>query len=359
MKPFIYAMLLGVLATPLASPMLVLADEMASPLAQDTQTEKSKALLEADVLTEEASQLMLQRKHNDVFPLLEKALKIRQRWLPKDHVDIQISLVNLAGNYRIRGDYERAEESLKKALQVLRQPGQDERVLAIALHQSGIMRSHQKQYGEAESFFKEAIAINKASEPPMLSEHYGRLARVYQAQQRYAEAISFFQQANELMEQRSKTDSRLAKNYSYMGYGYGQLQDFEQSEVAYLRALELNQLIHGQGSFPASASALDLAVTYMERARYEEAEALFLQAIPVQREYLGEGHSSLAMNYIILADVYMGLGELEKVKSLYAAALGIFKTNLGDDHSNTQRLIGLIAELPSDLQMISLKELGL
>src|SRR5712664_4059410 len=77
-------------------------------LGQVTRQDSSTDLKEAEELSKRVVELRAASRYREAIPLAERLLTIRERQLGPDHLDVGVSLGDLASLYHQRGDYTHA-----------------------------------------------------------------------------------------------------------------------------------------------------------------------------------------------------------------------------------------------------------
>ena len=109
---------------------------------------------------------------------LTEALRIREKLLPPDHIDIGTSLNNLAVLYRAQGRYAEAEPLSKRVLAILEKAlGPEHPDVATGQNNLAVLYQAQGRYAEAEPLYKRALAI---SEKALGLEHLDVALRLQQ-----------------------------------------------------------------------------------------------------------------------------------------------------------------------------------
>jgi tetratricopeptide (TPR) repeat protein len=183
--------------------------------------------------------------------LLEQSLRIRERTLGPDHLDVSETLNNLGTVLYQRKEYTKAEAALQRALFITRKHlGSDHPDVAVTLSNLGILYYDRHEYEAAENALREALEIREKRLPPdhpSIALSLLHLARVMMNLSRSTEAQELLQRAVAIRNQRpSAVDPET-------------LLTLEQ----YARALRLN----GYGSDAAAIEA---------RARWMRAELKYV-----------------------------------------------------------------------------------
>ena len=175
-------------------------------------------------------------------------------------------------------------------------------------------------YSDAESTLLLALGEAEAfgSNDLRLAVTVDALARVYETQNRYAEAEPHYRRALAIREQVlgpahpdvASTLYRLASSYR------AQHRDGD-AEPLYRRAVAIWEQAR-QLSQPDVASAVDnLLSIYDSRGDYAAAAPLYWLRVAIQQQTLGPSHPDLAVTLSKLADIYQAQGRYSSAARLY------------------------------------------
>ena len=211
---------------------------------------------------------------------LEKCLAIRQKLLPKDDLDLAVTLNNLAALYKSQGKYEEAEPLLKRDLEISEKVlGKDHPDVATTLNNLGLLYMSQCKYKEAEPLLKRDLEISEKAlgkSHPDLATTLNNLALLCESQGKYEEAEPLFQ-----------------------------------------RSLGIKEKALGK-DHPSTATTLnDLANLYSSQGKYDEAEPLYQRSLGLYEKALGKDHPHVATTLNNLAGLYRSQGKYEEAEPLY------------------------------------------
>lgn len=130
-----------------------------------------------------------------------QAVRLGEELYGKESPDLAAPFTNLAALYRDQGDYARAEEFGRRALQVVSQPTPaDPTTRAHVLGALGGILSRRGKREEAEADLRQSIAIAEklAAASDILAGDWNNLAGLYAGMGRYSEALQFYREAYEL-----------------------------------------------------------------------------------------------------------------------------------------------------------------
>ena len=233
----------------------------------------------------------------DALGLAERAHSIEDQlgdsFTGEDAAQIRARTMGLIGEIcRTRGDYVRAEASLKEAL----------RIVAV-------------QFGEA-------------SEP--VADARNNLAVLYKACGRFDEGLGLYQQAMDSVVKLHGEDC-LSSGVIYHNIG-GILHskgDFASAEQPGRRAWEISRRLLGEDDPRTLFDAVAYAAILDGLQRYDESEAIYRGALVTFEKTFGLEHYEVASNLHNLAAVLCTRGDLDEAEKLYRRALAIKEKLLG------------------------------
>jgi tetratricopeptide (TPR) repeat protein len=252
----------------------------------------------------------------EALALAERAHSIEDqlgdRFAGEGAAQIRARTMELIGEIcRTRGDYVRAEASLKEAL----------RMVAI-------------QFGEA-------------SEPVVDARN--NLAVLYKACGRFDEGLGLYQQAMASVVKLHGEDC-LSSGVIYHNIG-GILHskgDFASAEQPGRRAWEISRRLLGEDDPRTLFDAVAYAAILDGLQRYDESEAIYRRALAVFEKTFGPEHYEVASNLHNLAAVLCARGDLDEAEKLYRRALAIKEKLLGaesPDAALTRNNLGTLLNL--------------
>uniref|UniRef100_UPI00313BBEAF tetratricopeptide repeat protein n=1 Tax=Crocosphaera sp. Alani8 TaxID=3038952 RepID=UPI00313BBEAF len=162
-------------------------------------TKQELALAQAEELNQQAIQLYQEGKYQEAVPLAEQALEIRKNILGTEHIDISISLNNLALLYRAMGRYEQALPLYQDALAMDKKLlGDSHPSVATSLNNLAGLYRAMGRYEQALPLYQEALAMLKqllGDSHPNVATSLNNLAGLYRAMGRYEQALPLYQDA--------------------------------------------------------------------------------------------------------------------------------------------------------------------
>ena len=217
------------------------------------------------------------------------------------------------------------------------------------LNQQAVELYQQGHYREAESLFRQALAIyheQSREHHPDAAISLSNLAELYRTQGRYREAEHYFLQALAILREQLGEDHPLvATNLNNLAELYRAQGRYREAEPRFLQALEIYQAALGEQHPDVAASLNNLGGLYQSQGRYSEAEASFLKALDIYRVELDEHHPLVATGLNNLALLYQAQGHYDKAEPLFLQALDIYQERLGEHHVEVAITLNNQAEL--------------
>ncbi len=273
---------------------------------------QEEAITQAAYLNNEGLAWMAAGQYAKAQPPLERALAIHETTLGPAHLDVAVSLYNLAELYKVPGEYEQAKLFHKRALDI-REKSLDPMHPYIAISLNGLAELYhtEHRYAQAEPFYIRALDIWKKRPGPMsyemamilnnlagLKHDQGEQAQAAHETQKaaelYAQAEDYFTQALIIIKKAPRPNhpevAMILNNLAGLKHGQGEQAQaahetqkaaelYAQAEDYFTQALDIRKKIFGL-IHPHVASSLNgLAFFYKTQGRYAEAEPLYKQAL--------------------------------------------------------------------------------
>lgn len=273
-----------------------------------------------------------------IVPAQDKATAAKQ----KTEIDLLISFQSQTDELRKRGQYEKALRLANKFIEDTQQKvGARHWLIAEMLAVAGDLHRELKQYGEAESLYREALAIDEAilgQYQVFTVEKLLRLAWVRSDQGYYVSAESLFKQAiADIEAQYSSEHSNLLGPLMNLINFYRDRGRSDEANVLQLRKLEIEDALtqHVSKSTHNVVDADTLiwraTMVHMYRFEYPEAEQLLRQALSLKEQTLGPNHPGLAKVLADLANLRWIQQDFTEAEALYKRALAIKEATLPKD----------------------------
>ena len=220
--------------------------------------------------------------YDQALKMHQKALSIRSRLLPKDHILFAQSYGNMGFIYDKLGQYDTALELFQKSLDI-----------------------HKKQSGSEDDVF--------------VSNDYNNIGHVLTNQGRMQEGLEYEKKALSIR-QILLGDNNYDTAMSYHNIGAVLfLLGKQQEAYPYLqKASDIWVSILGEQHPQVATGWYDLGCLFRQTGRYDEALQLFEKALNVRIESLSETHPDTINSYNTLADFCFQIQNYEKSKQYYS-----------------------------------------
>jgi tetratricopeptide (TPR) repeat protein len=203
----------------------------------------------------------------------------------------------------------------------------------------GLVLRYQGNYNEAETKHRRALEgykIALGAEHPSTLTSMANLASTYQKQGRWKEAKDLFVQVMETSlrvlgaEHPSTLTSiaNLASTYRNQGR-------WKEAEDLFVQVMETSLRVLGAEHPSTLTSIANLASTYQNQGRWKEAEDLEVQIMETSLRVLGAEHPSTLTSMANLASTYQNQGRWAEAEELQATELEICSRVLGQEHPDT------------------------
>jgi CHAT domain-containing protein/Tfp pilus assembly protein PilF len=284
--------------------------------------------------------------HAEADPLARRTLSIAENTFGANHPNLAGPLNNLANICWHRGRYAEAEALHKRGLAIKEKTlGANHLSVAGSLGNLGLVYEDQGRYAEAEVVYKRALAITESAlgpNHPRVAGALHNLANTYYNLNRYSEAEALEKRSLAIKEAAANglsgdvTVGIVGNDVAASLYNLARLyraQDrYAEAEPLYRRSLELWEKTYGP-NHPYVAGALSgLARAHERQGRYAEAEELYRRALAIEEAALGPNHSHVAISLDTLGGVYEKQGRYADAEAYYKRSLEIREAAFGANH---------------------------
>lgn len=285
--------------------------------------------------------------YEDGSRLLEDALRIGEKNLPPDDLDIAAASNALGLALYEMGRYDQALPLYEKALRIKSKAlGPDHEQVALVLNNMGLLHWRLGNCVEAEKQYQRAREIWEKtldSDDQRIVMVLNNLASLYYSRGEYSRAINMMQRALGISKRvLGPTHPEIATSLNNIATVEFVLGEFDKAEEKLREALAIREKVYGPEHPEVATSLLNLAIFYKRNDRLIEAEPLILRALEIRREALPKGHPAIASTLNSLASLYNSRGEYKKALPLFYEAIDINRQALGENHPR-------IAEMTANL----------
>ena len=283
-------------------------------------------------------------------PFERQMLTVLQHTLPSAPIPARVSRLNdEAQQYQAAGQYAKAEERYRQALELLqRSHGRRHSDVATLMNNLATLASAQKQHDKAAALYKETVAIKASTLGPThpdVATALTNLANLHFTQKRYQDAEPLYQRAIAIWEQGGAPQHvSMALALHHLAELYATQERYTDAKPLYQRALTIRQQALGSAHADVAASMHGLAEVARGQGHFAEAENLYQRALGIRERVLGPQHTYVALSLGGLARLYYAQGRYQEARVFYQRSLPVLEQHLAPDH---RLVITSLADLAS------------
>ena len=285
---------------------------------------------------------------------LTKASDICEKVLGKDHPDTATSYYVIGGIYKNIGNYPKALEFYTKALDVYEKVlGKDHPDTALSYNSIGTVYNKIGNYHKALEFYTKALSIKEkvlGKDHPGTALSYNNIGYVYSDMGDYAKALEFHTKALDIDEKvLGKDHPDTALSYNNIGNVYKAMGDYPKALEFYTKALNIREKVLGKDHPDTASSYNDISYVYSNMGNYSKALEFYTKALNIYEKVLGKDHPYTATSYNNIGLVYSNMGNYSKALEFYTKALNIYEKVLGKDHPHAATIYNNVGSVYSDM----------
>ena len=185
-------------------------------------------------------------------------------------------------------------------------------------------------------------------------DHFEILGRACYLHSDYRSAMVFFNAALKLIDDNTKTTTRLdhfdvTYIYHWLGVIHKAIGDHHQAKEYYERALsiQLNKL--GPDHVDVAKTYHNMGNLHHHLSDHQQAKQYYERALSIRLNKLGSEHVNVASTYHNMGNLHHDLGDYRQAKEYYERALSIRLKKLGSDHVHVARTYHVLGNLLNDL----------
>ena len=226
--------------------------------------------------------------------------------------------------------------------------------VATALNNYGQFLVRANRAKEAETAFRQALAIDESAGPDArnVAQHINNLASLLQSSQRGAEAEKLYVRALAIDERtlgpQHRDVARDLNNIAVLLRDRGMVADAEHLQRRAIEILENLRRENPGGSNLDLASALSNLAAELPRDSAAEAETLYRRALELDENELGSQHPNVAVTLNNLAETLRLSGKSDEAEVLFRRALDIDERVLGAQNPNVATVLNNLAKVLRD-----------
>jgi len=268
--------------------------------------------------------------------LIEDALG--ERFTGEEASRIRARTLSISGEIRrIKGEYTRAEDDLRGALEIsAAQFGDASGEAAEARINLGVLYKYCGRFHEGLELYHQAlepIIAGQGAMSPAAAVVYHNIGGILHARGDYAAAEEPARKAWEISRQLLGDDDprTMLDAVAYAGVLDG-LERYDRSEPIYRRSLAIFERSYGPEHYEVAATLHNLGAVLASRGRQQEAEGHYRRALAIKENLLGADNPDVALTRNNLGKLLTDLGRLEEAVALLQAAVAVLAKRLPSSH---------------------------
>lgn len=259
-----------------------------------------------------------QSRFKDAEPHLRAALDIRRRVLGSGHQDTAQSMVGLAEWHHLQGQYAEAESLYREALAIYRREqtkgAVDAKWFAIDLNNLGLLQQTRGNPAAAEPLLREAMEISAktftGSDRATFGIMNANLANARRDQGDLDGAIAYYQKAlEEFRHLPGKPRFELVPSLGYLAAIMTLKGEYAHAESLAHEALNDALSTVGEQHQYTAYPLIFLADNDYRRGDYRKAKEEIDHALEIQERVLSEGNIDFARSWVVLGKILTATGE--------------------------------------------------
>ncbi len=279
---------------------------------KDLDPAKRRELADAEQTTRQSQVLLGQNKSADALKLADRASKTFKRIRGENSRRYATSLLQLAVIYDAMGDYAKAAEINKRAINI------DRVVVGVINPDYAVCAQN-------------------------LGESYRKMGD-------FADALRFDTLAsNTLRNTLGPRDQNYGVSLNNLGALYSEIGDNEAAEPMFTKALVIYRATYGEKSEKYSGCLNNLGLLYAATKNYSKAELSYKLALSIEKDVLGDSSPSCAATLYNLARLYEEIGEDAKAEPVCRQACAIGKSAIGENHPTYAKYLTALGITSYDL----------
>lgn len=294
--------------------------------------------------------LVDQGQYSIAEPLIIFGKEIREKALGSEHLDVAMSLNNLASVFRASGRYKDVLQLFQQALAMRKKLiDGDHPDIATSLNNLGKISHELGNYDSALALYTEALAMQTrifGNEHPDIARSLGNLASVHHTIRNHIEAEKLNKQALEMRKKLLEAEHPdIAANLNNLASVYRALGRYDEAEPLYTQSIAMQRKLLGDEHPDLAISLNNHARIYEETGQYHKAEQLLNEALTMQRKLLGNEHPDIASSLNNIALIQVKFERFTDARQLFEQALVMRSNLLGAEHPEVATILGNLGAL--------------
>lgn len=260
-------------------------------------------------------------------------------------------LFNIATSYRNLADFERADRTFARVLQLESSAGlNDTAQHGRTLYEVANTRRAEGQYADAESYYKQALQLQRRLFPGPNSDSSATLTHLgtlYYDTLRWKEAVPLQREALDMaIAADGRESEQTADCMNNLALTLQSLGQFPEAERMFREMVQIQARVMPPMHPDVLGDKFNLALLLNAVGHYSAAESLMRELLPQRRAVLGSDHPSVGYTMTGLGSVLTSLGKFDEAEQLLEGAGVILRNKLPPTHfriGNVQRESGRLA----------------
>jgi|GEM_PF-337553 len=270
----------------------------------------------------------------------ERALTLLRADPEADAAQMGGTLYQLARLHRELREYGKADDYLAEAIEINRQAGVDDQLLATYLNDRALMFQSQGRVSEAEALYRESIEVHIRSvgqDHIEVAKVRFNLGTLLEDRGEFTEAETLYRDSlntivNVLGERHTGVIT-VRKRLAYLLFRQGRL---DESKAMFQYALDMASKHFGEDSWETSLVMTHYAILLKNCDQYGDAMRLYRRVLDITRRELGDESVEVGIRLWLAAQVLMYAGDLTAAESMLDESVRILEAGLD---SNNPRLL--------------------
>jgi len=283
---------------------------------------------------------------DEAEPLLLRSYELRQQLFGPQNIDVAKSAVALAENYRLRGQYAKAEPLFRHALQIAQKaPGDNTTVTADILHKFGFCLFMDSRDVEAESLLKQALTLLPDPEGSDAAFVRSGLALVLDREGDYLGAFQLGSKALATLERLDSPDVGSAQNNRNVFLR--DMGNLRQAEIAQRQTVEWWRRVAGSHvdiAWPLS----NLGTIYLLEGQTTKAEPLMREALKIRQKILGPNSPLIAISLDEWGRVLQAKADYQGAETSFRQSLDMLNGTAGSESWMVEQVLSDFSKLQLD-----------
>lgn len=270
--------------------------------------------------------LDLTNKPRESLAMHQQALEIRKTLLGPNHFQVAESYNGMGEVFRyILRDYVEAEKCFQKAINILDQnPRANQKIIYRGYYNLATTNRLKNDFERALGFAFKAVQTLESSKPLNQTEFircYGIIANIYNDQDEYGMAITYYRKALLLRRNRKEMSSEMANDYTNLSQAYILIGNFSKALHCIDSALHIATRATSYDSAGVATIYMIKGNALREAKRYPEALKNYRLSLAIQKEFS-------AANVLDISDLCSHLAEALDRSGQYDSALDYIQRSI-------------------------------